>query len=391
MDRKRTIVTVTATASVAVVVLVIACWQGWFSSGPPPSPHASQPDLSADPIYKEYQFGQSERVIDVGIQPLWIPTNIIAEAMRRDMVLKDALAREGLEIRFHGFRKGVDVNYFLGRGDLEVGIGGDMPALTAGVESNVLVAAVIQRGACSIVTKRHMLIQDLAGLRIGYALGSVSHYALLHVIESAGLREKDVDLVAMDVECMPDALDRGEIDGFAAWEPTPTIALIQCEHAVVIHQSLSSGYLYFSASFAREHPRALRQIVAAEIRALKWLRSKRSTLRTVSGWAIQSGQTLAERPLLLSQDAYAELARKDLLGMTSFPAITAKELGPSGPLARELKFLKRSGKISRDVQWDDLKKCFDTSVVEEIVREDRKYRLNVFQYAEQSDTANRAN
>ncbi len=391
MDRKRTIVTVSATASVVVTVLVIGCLRGWFSIGPAQSPYASEPDLSADPIYKEYEFGQSERVIDVGTQPLWIPTNIITEAMRRDRVLRDALAQEGLEIRFHGFRKGVDVNYFLARGDLEVGIGGDMPALTAGVESNVLVAAVIQRGSCSIVTKRHMLTKDLDGLRIGYAFGSVSHYALLHVLESAGLREEDVDLVAMDVEFMPDALDRDEIDGFAAWEPTPTIALIQCEHAAIIHQNLSSGYLYFSASFAREHPHALRQIVAAEIRALKWLRSNRSTLGTASRWAIQSGQTWAEKPLLLSQDAYADLAMKDLLGLTSFPAITAKELGPSGPLARELKFLKRSGKISMDVQWKDLKKCFDTSLVEEIVQEDDKYRLNVFQYAEQSDAANRAN
>ena len=392
MDRKRTLVTVAAVIGAGILaVLVIAGLRGWFSSGPAEGPDTTERDLSADPTYKEYEFGQSNRVIDVGTQPMWIPTNIITEAMSRDMVLKEALAQEGLEIRFHGFRKGVDVNYFLARGDLEVGVGGDMPALTACVKSNIVVTSVIQRGFCGIVADRHMLTEDLDGLRIAYPTGSVAHYALLRLLDSVGLEENDVDLVAMDVDTMPDALDKGEIDAFAAFEPAPTVATTHCEHANIIHKSLSSGYLYFSAAFAQQNPDALRQIVAAQIRAMRWLRSKRGTLRTVSRWSIQSFEDLAETPCGLSEGTFVELAKQDLLGITSFPAITAKEVARSGPLARELDFLKRVGKISPDVRWNDLKECFDTSVVEEIVREDIRYRLNVFQYSEQSDSAPREN
>lgn len=245
-----------------VVAVTVGHLQGWFAGGRARIP-APKIDLLADPVYSAYEFGRTDNVIDVGVQPMWIPTNIITEVMKRDMVLKDALARKGLELRFHGFRKGADVNFFLGRGDIEVGVGGDMPALTAAAESNVVVASVIQRGFCSIVARRQMLTTDLEGMRIAYPTGSISHYRLLRLLSSANLDESDVELVAMDVAMMPEALNRNEIDAFAAWEPTPTIALITCERAVVIHRSLSSGYLYFSRSFAQRHPEAMRLIVAA--------------------------------------------------------------------------------------------------------------------------------
>ncbi len=366
----------------AVAVFAVGHSQGWFSGGGKRSSGNGEPDLSKDPVYGKYEFGQDGRVIDIGIQPLWIPTNMITEAMKRDGVLRDALARDGLTIRFHVFRKGADVNYFLARGDLEIGVGGDMPALSAAVRSGVVVAAVIQRGPCAIVAGHHMLTKDLKGLRIAYPYGSISHYALLRLLASAGVAHDDVRLVAMDVGPMPGALARGDIDAFAAWEPTPTIAIMQNPEAVVIHQSTSSGYLYFSRAFAQSHPGALRQIVAAQIRAMKWLRQKRANLRTASRWAISSGQALAGKKRPLAESVYADLALKDILGVTSFPEITADELARRGPLAAELQFLKEVGEVPENVKWEDLKKRFDTSIVGEIVREDKKYQLDTFRYTE---------
>ena len=97
----------------------------------PGSDHASPPNLSEHPIYRTYSFGSSDNVIDIGTQPLWVPTCLISEAMRHDNILRDALSERGLEVRFHAFLKGADINFFLERGDLEVAIGGDMPALVA--------------------------------------------------------------------------------------------------------------------------------------------------------------------------------------------------------------------------------------------------------------------
>ena len=130
-------------------VVVLNVVPVWAEATPIPA----VPDLSDHPIYRNYEFGQDDSVIDLGTQPLWVPTCLISEVMQRDTVLYAALAEQGLRIRFHAFLKGADVNFWLRRGELEVGIGGDMPALTAAADSSVLVATLIQKGLCAIVAK----------------------------------------------------------------------------------------------------------------------------------------------------------------------------------------------------------------------------------------------
>ncbi|MFK5953868.1 MAG: ABC transporter substrate-binding protein [Desulfobacterium sp.] len=113
------------------------------------------------------------------------------------------------------------MNFFLGKGDIDAGIGGDMPTLTAAANFDIVIPVMIQRGFVSIVANRHMLIDQLKRKKIGYAFGSNAHYALLKTLASAGLNENDVKLIPMEVAQMPEALDAGEITAFSAWEPTP--------------------------------------------------------------------------------------------------------------------------------------------------------------------------
>ena len=91
----------------------------------------SAPDLSNHPVYSNYYFGEDDSVIDIGTQPIGVSPGIIGEILGHDAVLHSALAELGLEIRIHHFLKGSDSNFFLERGDLEVVTGGDMPALIA--------------------------------------------------------------------------------------------------------------------------------------------------------------------------------------------------------------------------------------------------------------------
>ncbi len=109
------------------------------------------------------------------------------------------------------------------------------------------------------------------GRRIGYAFGSNAHYALLNTLTSAGLDESMLTLVPMEVTEMPKALHEGKIDAFAAWEPTPFITVKQYPETVIIHKSLSSGYMYFKREFFDKHPEIVRLFLAAEIRAINWM------------------------------------------------------------------------------------------------------------------------
>lgn len=121
----------------------------------------SEPDLSLHPIYSSYNFSHENNVIDIGIQPLWIPPGIITEAMKRDAVLQRTLSEYGMELRFNAFLKGADVNFFLKRGDLEIATAGDMPMLTASASYDTTVTSLIQYGYSSIVARQHMLVPEL--------------------------------------------------------------------------------------------------------------------------------------------------------------------------------------------------------------------------------------
>ena len=80
--------------------------------------------------FDSYEFCKSYTVIEIGTQPLMIPTSLISEAMKRDSVLKELLLKKGFEARFHPFFKGVDLNYFINNGSLEAAIGGDLPTIS---------------------------------------------------------------------------------------------------------------------------------------------------------------------------------------------------------------------------------------------------------------------
>lgn len=340
-----------------------------------PSLGDSAPNLSDHPIYGKYEFGGQDNVIDIGVQPLVTPTNIIVETMKRDAVLREALTREGLEIRFHPFLKGADLNFFLQRGDLEVGVAGDMPTLTAAAESQVLVAGLMQLGFCSVVAKKPLMMEELRGMRIAYALGSNAHHALLEGLASAGLTEEDVQLIPLDVDAMPDALAEGKIDAFSAWEPTPTIAMTRFPDLTVIYRSLVSQYLYFSRSFAEKHPRSVRHIVASQLRAIHGLQTYDEDLFNAARWARNAAQEMSDQASVLSVEQYVTLARNDLLGLSSAPAIPQSELAPQGRLFEEFEFLRSLGKIPRTAEWDEVRSCFDHTIIQEIVAQRQKYRL----------------
>lgn len=247
ISKKKMLVAISSAALIGLLFLSIYI-RNAYNSAPAVS---LSPTLSPDkfPLYKNYQFSKEPNVIDIGIQPLWLPAGIISEVMSRDRILRQSLHEQGKEIHFHQFLKGADVNFFLGRGDLEVGIGGDMPAIVAVSHHKARVASRIQQGFCSIVARKYMQIKDLKNKKIGIPYASNAHYGLMTSLAGVGLTIQDIRPVYMDITNLPSALHNKEIDAYTAWEPTPAVSLKTYPDQVIIHRFLSTGYLYFSNSF----------------------------------------------------------------------------------------------------------------------------------------------
>lgn len=349
---------------------------------------AQPPDLSAHPVYSKYQFNNTDNVVNLGTQPLFMPTGLITETMKRDNILRESLKKLGVEIRFYSFLKGADVNHFLKSGDLDAGVGGNMPAIFAAATLDVYIPILVQQGFVSIISKRQMLIEALRGKRIAYAYGSNAHYALLNALVLRGIDESQVKLIPMDVVEMPDALNSGKIDAFSAWEPTPFMTLKKYKNMVTIHRSLSSGYMYFMKNFLYRYSDVVREILAAEVRAIKWMQTSRQNLMQAGKWFLQASYELTGLNYDLSMVDIAELFMKDFISISAIPYIPENYLMENGVLQREFEFLKKINKIPSSVNWEKVRNSFDSGfLIEEIIENSEKYRMDEFKY----DTRGRSN
>jgi NMT1-like family len=343
-------------------------------------PLTSTPNLLEHPIYSKYEFDNTDRTIRIGTQPLYLPGSLITEALKRDTILKEELSKMGLKILFYDFLKGDDINFFLTRGDLDGGVGGDMPALTTAANIDIVIPAMIQRGFVSIVANRQMLIEDLKGERIGYAFGSNAHYALIKTLASAGLSENDVQLIPMDVTKMPELLNNGEITAFCAWEPTPTMALRNYTNSTIIHQRLSLGFFYFLRTVYQKHPDAVSHILAAQIRAISWIQEEKQNLRLACEWSLAAGEQAFGLKINLSINDIAAIAMKDILGQIQNPGIAEDDIKTNGPLHQEFMFLIDIGKIPASISWHQTRKKFIPKILDIVWVNRNNYRLDEFKY-----------
>ena len=340
----------------------------------------SGPDLSRHPLYSKHDFGTTPNVINFGTQPLFVPAGVITEVMKRDRILRKGLKKIGLEIRFHPFLKGDDINFFLKQGKIDVAIAGDMPTITMAATGDIVVTALAQQGFSSLVARGPLTLAALKGRRIGYPPVSIAHYMLLAALSATGLEEGDVRMVPLENNQMADALATGRVDAIAAWEPVPTITLRKIANAAIIYRYLNSSYLYFSRSLADRHPDAVALIVASMVRSFAWLKAREGHLRLAGQWNADAGLRFQPQTAALSADEIATLTLKDILSITSAPIIPERDLGANGSLRSKYDFLEAQGKLSPAATWDKVLKSFDRAIITRVLANRKKFQINSFDY-----------
>ncbi len=373
-----------------LVSSVSGCGEGGESTTPkeylqPPG------NLNAHPIYKNYDFYDNPAdptVIRIGIQPLYLPSNLFAAVMRRDRQLQKALRQYQLSIRFYPFLKGNDVNFFLKSRHLHGGMGGDMPTLSIAASIDVIVPAMVQQGYTSLMATQSMLLRDLKGKRIAYAFGSIAHFALLKALESTGLEERDAQLLPMEITDMPDALAAGKIDLFSAWEPATAITIKKIPHGETVFRNLNSGYFYFLRPFFQQHPEAVGHIIAAVIRALSWMQTNKQNLLQACRWALADIKAFTDSPMPLSPKELAKLAQDDILGVCKLPLVPIDFLQEKNILHNEFLFLKNLEKIPRNIKWGRIRDSFDRNIILNILSQPSLYHLEVFDYNFKTNNSN---
>lgn len=335
----------------------------------------------AEAYFDRYGLTPASPSLDLGIQPLGYPSGLISAVMGRDRIMAVQLNKLGHPLKAYPFQRGADMLALLADQRLEAGLLGDVPTILSAATGDVLIIGLVKQTSTSIVAKGEIQIRNLAGKRIGYVENSSAHHTLLQGLASTKLTENDVTLVPMRVDDMPDALARGQIDAFAAWEPAPSIALGQNDKHRIVFRGLSSDYFVINRNFEKHDPEAARVLVAGFVRAIEWMRRSQKNIELAARWAIADVEKFSGKPAALPISQIVAITRREILNVPSAPTIISSPGSP--PVLRsEFTFLQGKNKIPKHGDWEKVVTALNYDGLERVMSDQRKYQTKQFDYAE---------
>src|SRR3984957_1772867 len=132
--------------------------------------------------------------------------------------IKDA----GLDVTFQWFDYSASMDAFsAGKIDANLMTNGDTLVTGSGGGKGIMVMLTdYSSGNDMIVGKPGVKsLKDLKGKKIGIEVGLVEHLLLLHGLQGAGMKEKDVKLVNAKTNETPQVLASGQVAAIGAWQP----------------------------------------------------------------------------------------------------------------------------------------------------------------------------
>lgn len=359
---------------VVLIILSTGCYNTNDNSASTPE------NIKGNSLYLTYDLHDSDSIIYFGYQPLYLPTSIITELIIRDNLLKYELAKLHQSISFYPFFKGYDVNQFLFSKKIQVGIGGDMPAINAALSNKVIIVSMIQNGYTSVLVNGPPEINKLNSKKIGYAYGSNAHYTLLKAIESGNIKKRHYSLQSIDANNMIDALRNEKIDAIAVWEPTTTIALKEFPQMEVIFRYVSTGFLYFDKEEFEHNQKTYKLILAAQIRAMNWIRKSEGNLFLACGLAIKGIEDFTKRDFVLSAPEVVAIAKNDIFQTNNIGLLPGTLLSENGPLYNEFLFINKLDLTTDGNSWEDVRQSFRNDILRDVLKHPGLYSLETFDY-----------
>ncbi len=329
----------------------------------------------------KYGLNRNSPAIEMGVQPLGVPSGVLSSIMQRDRILLEKLKGMGNPLLAYPFQRGADMLPALAEGRLDAALLGDMPTLLAAASGNVLIVGLVKQSPTAIVARGGAQVGALAGKRIAYVEASSAHQTLLQGLSSAGLSEKDIKLVPMRVDEMPAALARGDIEAFAAWEPAPSIALANSDINRIVFRGSSTDYFVISREVAKRSPQAVNALVAGYVRAIEWLRASRRNQEKAAQWVKDDAEEFSGKKSDISLEQIAGITRRELLNIPSAPRIIVNPRAQP-PLKGAFDFLKGLGKLPADASWANVESAMNNDILPNILADTRLSETGRFDYPE---------
>ena len=137
--------------------------------------------------------------------------------------------KNGLDVTINTGPSGSAMVPFLINDQINAAYGSDLAGVVNhNIDNNIVAVAdgTYLLKWLSVVGRNMESLDGLKGKKVGIAMGTGSETFWSHVVEKKKLNAADYTLVNVEAPEMMAAIERGDIDGFATWEPWPTRTLM---------------------------------------------------------------------------------------------------------------------------------------------------------------------
>jgi ABC-type nitrate/sulfonate/bicarbonate transport system substrate-binding protein len=145
--------------------------------------------------------------------------------------------KNGLDVTINTGPSGSAMVPFLVNNQVQAAYGSDLAGvINHQVDPNIVAVAdgTYLLRWLSVVGRNVADLDGLKGKKVGIAKGTGSEIFWRRMLEKKGLKEADYKIVDVEAPEMLAATERGDIDGFAVWEPWPTRTLMAVKGTKVL-------------------------------------------------------------------------------------------------------------------------------------------------------------
>jgi sulfonate transport system substrate-binding protein len=173
------------------------------------------------------------------------------------LVASGALVGTPYKIEWSEFPAAQPLLEAVGAGAVDLGEAGDAPFLFAyasGAKIKAVQAGKSGGSSTALLVRKDSPIRalaDLRGKKVATGRGSIGHYLLLRLLEEAGLKPTDVQVVFLNPGDAKAAFTSGAIDGWVTWGSYVALAKLHDDATVLADgEGRLSGYGFEAASDA---------------------------------------------------------------------------------------------------------------------------------------------
>jgi sulfonate transport system substrate-binding protein len=225
--------------------------------------------------------------------------------------LEKRLAPQGITVKWTEFPAGPQLLEGLNVGSIDFGTVGEAPPIFAQAAGADLVYVANQPPApqaeAIVVPKDSGIksVAELKGKKVALNKGSNVHFLLVKVLEKAGLKYSDVQVVFLPPVDARAAFERGSVDAWVIWDPFLAAAERQIGARVLAdgRGTVANHQFYLAARpYADKNPEVVQAIVDELAKLDRWAEGKPKEVAQLL--APQIGLDLAITELAASRFAY---------------------------------------------------------------------------------------